>query len=149
MPDDAAELERFNPIPWTLPGETVDPCIFKGHLHNESNVYVALIGGCPFNDTFEVRKIFFVELKKHLTTNQRQCVTLVLSYDLTFFCFQTSCTQKYEKIAISHQWKGINHKQSTRWQHLIQFKASAFFSFQKSCCYETQQLILGIDNAIW
>ena len=61
MPDDAAELERFNPIPWTLPGETVDPCIFRGHLHNESNVYVALIGGCPFNDTFEVRKFFLTK----------------------------------------------------------------------------------------
>jgi hypothetical protein len=28
------------------------------------------------------------------------------------------------------QWKGINHKQSTRWQHLSQLKASAFFSLQ-------------------
>ncbi len=28
------------------------------------------------------------------------------------------------------QWKGINCKQSTRWQHLSQLKASAFFSLQ-------------------
>jgi hypothetical protein len=28
------------------------------------------------------------------------------------------------------QWKGINHKQSTRWQHLSRLKASAFFSLQ-------------------
>ncbi len=34
------------------------------------------------------------------------------------------------------QWKGINCKQSTRWQHLSQLKASAFFSLQKKfCCY--------------
>jgi hypothetical protein len=48
------------------------------------------------------------------------------------------------------QWKGINRKQSTRWQHLSQLKASAFFSFQKKfSCYETQQLILGTGTAIW
>ncbi len=29
------------------------------------------------------------------------------------------------------QWKGINRKQSTRWQHLSRLKASAFFSLQK------------------
>ncbi len=28
------------------------------------------------------------------------------------------------------QWKGINRKQSTRWQHLSRLKASAFFSLQ-------------------
>ncbi len=42
------------------------------------------------------------------------------------------------------QWKGINRKKSTRWQHLSQLKASAFFSLQKIfSCYKTQQLILG------
>jgi hypothetical protein len=46
------------------------------------------------------------------------------------------------------QWKGINCKQITRWQHLSWLKASAFFSLQKIfSCYETQQLILG--TAIW
>ncbi len=30
------------------------------------------------------------------------------------------------------QWKGINRKQSTRWQHLSWLKASAFFSLQKN-----------------
>ncbi len=35
------------------------------------------------------------------------------------------------------QWKGINHKQSTRWQHLSRLKASALLSLQKNCCYET------------
>ncbi len=29
------------------------------------------------------------------------------------------------------QWKGINRKQSTRWQHLSHLKAGAFFSLQK------------------
>jgi hypothetical protein len=32
----------------------------------------------------------------------------------------------------SAQWKGINCKQSTRWQHLSRLKASAFFSLQKN-----------------
>ncbi len=48
------------------------------------------------------------------------------------------------------QWKGINRKQSTRWQHLSWLKASAFFSLQNFfSCYETQQLILGTGTAIW
>jgi hypothetical protein len=48
------------------------------------------------------------------------------------------------------QWKGINRKQSTRWQHKSQLKASAFFSSQKKfSCYEKQQLILGTGTAIW
>jgi hypothetical protein len=48
------------------------------------------------------------------------------------------------------QWKGINRKQSTRWQHLSRLKASALFSLQKFfSCYETQQLILGTGTAIW
>jgi len=48
------------------------------------------------------------------------------------------------------QWKGINRKQSTRWQHLSRLKASEFFSLQKKIsCYETQQLILGTGTAIW
>jgi hypothetical protein len=29
-----------------------------------------------------------------------------------------------------NEWKGINRKQSTRWQHLSQLKASALFSVQ-------------------
>jgi hypothetical protein len=48
------------------------------------------------------------------------------------------------------QWKGINRKQSTRWQHLSRLKASAFFSLQIFfSCYETQQLILWTGTAIW
>jgi len=48
------------------------------------------------------------------------------------------------------QWKGINRKQSTRWQHLSRLKASVFFSFAKKIsCYEAQQLILGTGTAIW
>ncbi len=47
-------------------------------------------------------------------------------------------------------WKGINRKQSTRWQHLSRLKASVFFSLQIFFCYhETQQLILGTGTAIW
>jgi hypothetical protein len=48
------------------------------------------------------------------------------------------------------QWKGINRKQSTRWQHLSRLKAIAFFSLQKNLsCYKTQQHILGTGIAIW
>jgi hypothetical protein len=32
---------------------------------------------------------------------------------------------------LNHQWKGINCKQSTRWQHLSWLKASVFFSLPK------------------
>ncbi len=54
------------------------------------------------------------------------------------------------RIQKCFKWKGINRKQSTRWQHLSWLKASAFFSLQKKfCCYETQQLILGTGTAIW
>jgi hypothetical protein len=53
-------------------------------------------------------------------------------------------------INMSVKWKGINRKQSTRWQHLSRLKASAFFSLQKILsCYETQLLILGTGTAIW
>ncbi len=55
----------------------------------------------------------------------------------------------YKQIFV-FQWKGINRKQSTRWQHLSRLKASTFFSLQKIfSCYETQQLILGTGTAIW
>ncbi len=48
------------------------------------------------------------------------------------------------------EWKGTNHKQSTRWQHLSRLKASAFFSLQKKfSCYETQQLILVLPSGGW
>ncbi len=54
------------------------------------------------------------------------------------------CWERFAK------WKGINCKQSTRWQHLSRLKASAFFSLRKNfSCYKTQQLILGIGIAIW
>jgi hypothetical protein len=35
-------------------------------------------------------------------------------------------------VWISRQWKGINPKKITRWQHLSWLKASAFFSLQKN-----------------
>ncbi len=47
------------------------------------------------------------------------------------------------------QWQRISHKQSARWKHLSQLKASAFFSLQKnSYLYEMQQLILRISYTI-
>jgi hypothetical protein len=42
---------------------------------------------------------------------------------LTFF-------KAHYSIVPLGQWKGINCKQSTRWQHLSRLKASAFFSLQ-------------------
>ncbi len=54
------------------------------------------------------------------------------------------------KLLTLYLWKGINRKQSTRWQHLSRLKASVFFSLQKILsCYETQLLILGTGTAIW
>ena len=51
--------------------------------------------------------------------------------------------------SIYFQWKGINRKQSARWQHLSRLKVSVFFSLQIFfSCYETQQLILGTGTAI-
>ncbi len=49
-------------------------------------------------------------------------------------CEQQSSTKSYytenveNKIILKKfwEWKRINHKQSARWQHLSQFKASAF-----------------------
>ncbi len=56
----------------------------------------------------------------------------------------------WNRLKWLYQWKGINRKQSTRWQHLSRLKASAFFSLHKKIsCYDTQQLMLGIGNAIW
>ncbi len=68
----------------------------------------------------------------------------IMSHLLPYFEWYRNCL-----VAIT-QWKGINRKQSTRWQHLSRLKATAFFSFQKKfSCYETQQLILGTGIAIW
>ncbi len=53
-------------------------------------------------------------------------------------------------LHMNKTWKGINRKQSTRWQHQSRLKASASFSLQKNfSCYETQQLIVGTGTAIW
>jgi hypothetical protein len=47
------------------------------------------------------------------------------------------------------QWKRINCKQSTRWQHLSQLKASTFlFENYFLGAKKTQQIILEIGNAI-
>ncbi len=58
---------------------------------------------------------------------------------------------KYDlQLQKGSKWKGINCKQSTRWQHLSRLKAGAFFSLQNFfSCYETQQLIRGTGTAIW
>ena len=53
-------------------------------------------------------------------------------------------------IPLDCEWKGINRKQSTRWQHLSQLKASVFFSLQIFFSfYETQQLGLVLPSGGW
>ncbi len=42
------------------------------------------------------------------------------------------------------QWMRINCKQSYRWQHLSQLKASAFFSMQKNSCMQCNNLHSGL-----
>ncbi len=37
---------------------------------------------------------------------------------------------RYAECRGTIEWKGINRKQSTRWQHISRLKASAFFSLQ-------------------
>jgi len=56
-PDDIAVLKRFNPIPRGANEreEDIDQCIFNGYLLFESDVYVTLTGGCPFEDSFEIQ----------------------------------------------------------------------------------------------
>jgi hypothetical protein len=62
----------------------------------------------------------------------------------------TGALAPFSYLVLKEQWKEINRKQSTRWQHLSWLKASAVFSLQKFfSCYETQQLILGTGTAIW
>ena len=56
-PDDIALLKLFNPIPKGAneDEESIDKCIFSGKLLLEKDVSVTLTGGCPFEDTFDVR----------------------------------------------------------------------------------------------
>ena len=46
--DDTAILRRA----------TTNGCNFNGHLRDESKAYVAMTGGCPFSNTFEVSENF-------------------------------------------------------------------------------------------
>ena len=58
-----AVLQRFNPIP--IEGDEsrsevddvdgVDECIFRGFLRNEPTAEVVVTGGCPDDNTFDVR----------------------------------------------------------------------------------------------
>jgi hypothetical protein len=55
-------LKQFNPIPRQQMEEedSIDKCIFNGHLRDEPTVYVTLTGGCPFDKDFDVRMILIV-----------------------------------------------------------------------------------------
>ena len=73
---DFAVLKRFNPFPKTDREleEDIDNCIFNGHLLYEKDVYVALTGGCPYDDHFEV---FHFNKTSLFETNFMKC---------TFYC---------------------------------------------------------------
>jgi hypothetical protein len=47
-------------------------------------------------------------------------------------------------LTVANQWKSINCKQSTRWQHLSRLKASAFFSLQKNSFIKRNNLYSGL-----
>ena len=69
-----------------------------------------------------------------------------------FFKFKITFRRKFSKLTHSvifwhlfhSQWKGINRKQSTRWQHLSWLKASVFFSLQKNLIMKHRNLYLGL-----
>ena len=68
QPNDVAILKSYNPIPKQALEleENVDKCIFNGHLRDESNVYVTLTGGCPFENNFDVSiRLFKVKRQVH------------------------------------------------------------------------------------
>jgi hypothetical protein len=59
----------------------------------------------------------------------------IIIYDNKIFIEQATGGRNWQLIyphCACFQWEGINRKQSTRWQHLSQLKASAFFSLQKN-----------------
>ncbi len=47
------------------------------------------------------------------------------------------------------QWKGINHKQNTRWQQLSRLKASVFFSFLVVMKHSNLYLGLVLPSGGW
>ena len=83
MPDDAALFERHNPIPCSEQNETVDNCIFRGWLKNESYVSVAMSGGCPYSDSFEVRKDSFCVYTIHLSLPREEHLSSVYTTSTT------------------------------------------------------------------
>jgi hypothetical protein len=70
-------------------------------------------------------------LKGGLTYIMLACTNALAYFAGTENLFFNSSSLRHNKLeCLSQQWKGINHKLSTRWQHLSRFKASAFFSLQ-------------------
>jgi hypothetical protein len=55
--EDVAVLIRYNPIPIEKDEfrSEVDQCIFKGFLRNDPSSEVTMAGGCPGEDSFDVR----------------------------------------------------------------------------------------------
>jgi len=76
-------------------------------------------------------KIWNIFHRKFVDDDDQQFETFCSDY---FNLFSFFCGQSYKTSQTINntfvQWKGINRKQSMRWQHLSQLKASAFFSFQ-------------------
>ncbi len=91
-----------------------------------------------------------VMLMRSMTTalnHAINCQVLEIQTDGHLVCQVTKTNQRLTRFfnLSLQQWKGINNKQSTMWQHLSQLKASAFFSLQICfSCFEKSSLYLGL-----
>ncbi len=68
-------------------------------------------------------------ITQHESIEDREKIAAVLVNLEVYKIFDVDLT-KFKNKQVFVQWKGINRKQSTRWQHLSRLKASAFFSLQ-------------------
>ncbi len=59
-----------------------------------------------------------------------ESLKIILEVKKTFRKSGQSLNSQHFIFIITYEWKGINRKQSTRWQQLSRLEASAFFSLQ-------------------
>ncbi len=89
-----------------------------------------------FGDEIRVAEIwlFYSSYLRDMCLNSKKTVQLLLVYIIIYkrcnFFGADICIIEIWQCFM--QWKGINRKQSTRWQHRPRLKASAFFSLQKN-----------------
>ncbi len=106
----------------------------------------------PFTISTHKAKVIYFHCSKIVWYQHAKLICSFIHRPILDQCMSVNLTllPMANLIIFFKQWKGINRKQSTRWQHLSQLKASVFFSFQKKFnCYETQRLILGTGTAFW